>query len=99
MNGETLLLEVTKPESRPDPYPLYAEARRLGVCRQHDGAYLVARYRDVSALLHDPRVSSDPSNRADPVEVPSVRPFITQDEPNHDRLRRTAMNEFGPPHH
>ena len=27
MNGETLLLEITKPESRPDPYPLYAEAR------------------------------------------------------------------------
>jgi cytochrome P450 len=99
MNGETLMLEITKPESRADPYPLYAEARRLGVSRQHDGAYLVATQRDVAALLHDPRVSSDPRNRADPVPLPPVFAFITQDAPNHDRLRRIAMNQFGPPDH
>jgi cytochrome P450 len=99
MNRETLMLEITKPEHRHDPYPLYAEARRLGVTRQHDGAYLVAGHREVAALLHDPRVSSDQRNRADPVPLPPVVPFIGQDAPNHDRLRRIAMNQFGPPDH
>jgi cytochrome P450 len=99
MNSETLMLEITNPEHRHDPYPLYAEARRLGVTRQHDGAYLVAGHREVAALLHDPRVSSDQRNRADPVALPPVIPFIGQDAPNHDRLRRIAMNQFGPPDH
>ncbi len=99
MNGEWLLQEIAKQDSRHDPYPLYAQARALGVCRQHDGAYLVSTHREVSALLHDPRISSDPRNDPGLAEVPPVLPFIRQDQPNHDRLRRMAMNEFGPPDH
>ena len=66
MNEERLVFEIAKQENRPNPYPLYAQARQVGICRQHDGAYVVSRYREVSALLHDPRVSSDPRNLADP---------------------------------
>ena len=99
MNGEWLLQEIAKQDNRHDPYPLYAQARALGVCRQHDGAYLVSTHREVSALLHDPRISSDPRNDPSGVAVPPVLPFIRQDQPDHDRLRRMAMNEFGPPDH
>ncbi len=99
MNEDRLVFEIAKQESRANPYPLYAQARELGICRQHDGAYVVSRYREVSALLHDPRVSSDPRNAADPGPLPPAFPFIRQDAPNHDRLRRLAMNQFGPPDH
>ena len=99
MNEERLVFEIAKQENRPNPYPLYAQARQVGICRQHDGAYVVSRYREVSALLHDPRVSSDPRNLADPQPPPPAFPFIMQDAPNHDRLRRIAMNQFGPPDH
>ena len=99
MNEERLVFEIEKQENRPNPYPLYAQARQVGICRQHDGAYVVSRYREVSALLHDPRVSSDPRNLADPGPLQPAFPFIMQDAPNHDRLRRLAMNQFGPPDH
>jgi cytochrome P450 len=98
MNPEELLLEITKPASRPDPFPLYAEARAAGIVRQSGGAYLVSTHREVTALLHDPRVSSNPHNIAnfeDP--IPPVLPFISQDAADHDRLRRLAMSQFGPP--
>ena len=49
MNGETLLLEITKPESRPTPTRSMPRPAELGVCRQHDGAYLVATYAWSSA--------------------------------------------------
>jgi cytochrome P450 len=100
MNPEGLLLEITKPASRPNPFPLYAEARAAGIVRQDNGAYLVSNHREVTALLHDPRVSSNPHNIANYEEpIPAVRPFIAQDAPDHDRLRRLAMSQFGPPDH
>ena len=58
MNGETLLFEIAKPESRPNPYPLYAEARRLGVSGNMT-ASTWSPVPEVAALLHDPRMSSD----------------------------------------
>jgi cytochrome P450 len=100
MNQGDLLHEITLPASRPNPFPLYAEARAAGICRQRDGAYLVSTHREVTALLHDPRISSDPRNVADPVAPPPpVLPFVMQDPPDHDRLRRVTMRQFGPPGH
>jgi cytochrome P450 len=97
---DEILLEITKPEHRHDPFPLYEEARAAGVCRQQNGAYLVSSYHDVAALLHDPRVSSDPHNIADfEGDLPPVTPFILRDAADHDRLRRTTMRQFGPPDH
>jgi cytochrome P450 len=88
---------------RPDPYPLYAELRKTPVARQDDGSYVVSTYREIVALLHDPRVSSDRRNLAetfegreptDPAQPPA---FIALDPPHHDRLRRLTMRHFGPP--
>jgi cytochrome P450 len=49
--------------NRANPYPLYAELRRTPVSRADDGSYVVSTYAEIVALLHDPRVSSDPHNR------------------------------------
>lgn len=50
---------------RADPYPLYAELRKTPVAALEDGSYVVSTYREIVALLHDPRVSSDRRNLAE----------------------------------
>jgi cytochrome P450 len=91
--------------NRANPYPLYAELRRTPVSRADDGSYVVSTYREIVALLHDPRVSSDVHNRADYAVAgddegtPGLPPnFITLDPPEHDRVRRLLTRHFGPPH-
>ncbi|GAA2454605.1 cytochrome P450 [Actinomadura vinacea] len=86
--------------NRADPYPLYAELRGTPVSRQEDGSYVVSTYREIVALLHDPRVSSDRRNLAHPPAAAEGLPaaFIGLDPPEHDRLRRLTMRHFGPPH-
>ncbi|MFD4952183.1 cytochrome P450 [Streptomyces sp. NPDC058451] len=96
MDSETLLARITDYASRPDPYPLYAELREAGpVVRQADGSYLVGTYHELSALLHDPRMSVDPRLRGETTHKP---PFLRLDDPEHHRLRTLAMRPFGPPH-
>ncbi|MET9416131.1 cytochrome P450 [Streptomyces klenkii] len=102
-SADTLFRRITDYANRADPYPLYAELREHKVARQEDGKYLVGTYDEIAALLHDPRVSSDLRNRAEP--DPSIAPpeglppsFIGRDDPEHDRLRRLTMRPFGPPH-
>ncbi|MGW1803123.1 cytochrome P450 [Streptomyces sp. NPDC001984] len=93
---------------RADPYPLYAELRKTPVVQAEDGSYVVSTYREIVALLHDPRLSSDlrnlPEQGADapaqaPEEGPSELPptFIEIDPPEHDRIRRLLTRNFGPP--
>lgn len=105
MNRESILHTIFDPANRANPYPLFAELRRTPVCWQQDGpdpdgSYVVSTYRDVVALLHDPRLSSDLQNCAQP-EIRrlrgDMRSFIGLDPPEHDRLRRLAMRHFGPP--
>lgn len=94
---------------RADPYPLYAELRKTPVVREEDGSYVVSTYREIVALLHDPRLSSDlrnlpgldagvpaPGSEESPATLPPS--FILTDPPEHDRLRRLLTRNFGPPH-
>ncbi|MFJ9448519.1 cytochrome P450 [Kitasatospora sp. NPDC101235] len=77
-------------------YPLYAELREAGpVVRQADGSHLVGTYHEITALLHDPRMSADPRTRGETTHKP---PFLRLDDPEHHRLRTLAMRPFGPPH-
>jgi cytochrome P450 len=94
-----LMRQVTDPANRHDPYPLYAKLRENRVNQLDDGSYALGRYEDVVALLHDPRISSDPHNAADPSGSTLVDdgPFIQRDPPDHDRMRAIAMRFFGPP--
>ncbi len=94
--------------NRADPYPLYAELRRTPVVRAEDGSYVVSTYREIVALLHDPRLSSDMRNlpelgaggpaQAPEEGFPGLPPnFIELDPPAHDRIRRLLTRNFGPP--
>jgi cytochrome P450 len=74
--------------SRADPWPLYRELRKTPVQRQADGSYLVSRYQDIVALLHDPRISS---------RGPGAPGIIRRDPPEHDRMRQILMCHYGPP--
>ena len=46
-------------ENRHNPYPLYAQLRKTPISQQEDGTYVVSTYREIEALLYDPRISSD----------------------------------------
>src|SRR5258708_21235191 len=102
----TILRQIFDDANRADPYPLWAQLRQTPVGFQEDGpeeagTYVVSTYREIVALLHHPRVSSDLRNSAqtggrpraphDPYE------FINLDPPQHAPLRRLAMRHFGPP--
>lgn len=106
MAQPSIYQQVLDPANRPNPYPLYAELRRTPVTREDDGTYVVSTYNEIFALLHDPRVSSDPRSRpaaagatASPDHGQPELPlsFINHDPPDHDRLRELAMRPFGPP--
>ncbi|WP_216854807.1 cytochrome P450 [Streptomyces pacificus] len=98
MNGESLMRRILDPDSRADPYPLYAELRRTPVCRQEDGSYAVSTYHEVLALLHDPRLTSVNAEQeaADGGRLPPS--ILGMDPPEHDRVRSLLMRQFGPPH-
>jgi cytochrome P450 len=106
MTQASIYEQVLDPASRANPYPLYAELRKTPVARQDDGSYVVSTYHEIVALLHDPRVSSDPRSRPElggvmpaPEDgLPGLpQPFINRNPPEHDRLRGLAMRQFGPP--
>ncbi|MFE5581611.1 cytochrome P450 [Kitasatospora sp. NPDC056531] len=97
--ADTLLERITDYANRPNPYPLYTELREAGpVVRQADGSYLIGTYHEITALLHDPRISADPRSLATPPEGAPKPPFLRLDDPEHHRLRSLAMRPFGPPH-
>ncbi|MEV0382046.1 cytochrome P450 [Nonomuraea sp. NPDC050643] len=99
MTSHNVFEQILDPSGRADPYPLFGELRATPVARQEDGTYVVSTYREIVALLHDPRVSSDRRNLSSDAEPPDLSPaFIGLDPPEHDRLRHLAMRHFGPPH-
>ena len=106
MNQGKLFDDILKPANRPNPYPLYSQLRAIPICKQEDGTYVISTYREIEALLHDPRVSSDerkstrgPGEMAEKIDAGTgdQNPaFIFRDPPDHDRLRRLVMREFTP---
>jgi fatty acid omega-hydroxylase len=114
MTPETAYAEAMKFENRANPYPFFDELRKTPVARVANGLYVVTGYRELMALAHDPRVSSDmghspvgaklaagaaPTAEADHMKAyGTAKTMITSDPPDHDRMRRQAMRHFGPPH-
>ena len=108
MTPEQAWAEAMKYENRANPYPFFDELRKTPVARVMNGIYAVTGYRELVALAHDPRVSSDTSRspltaRPGPEPDPMggygpARSMIASDPPDHDRMRRQAMRHFGPPH-
>lgn len=111
MNAETAWAEAMKFENRPNPYPYFEELRKTPVAKVSEHTYVVTGYRELLALSHDPRVSSDitrsPSGLSGEKPKPTAatvssyanpNSIITSDPPDHDRARRQVMRHFGPPH-
>jgi cytochrome P450 len=64
MTPEQAFAEAMKSENRADPYPFFDELRKTPVARVTNGIYAVTGYKEILALAHDPRVSSDLRNSA-----------------------------------
>ncbi|WP_333772452.1 cytochrome P450 [Streptomyces sp. IBSBF 3136] len=113
MVEETPWQQALRYANRANPYPFYEELRKQPVARQPDGTYVVSTYREIVALLHDPRVSSDPRKCpvpaavraegsgeavAEPIREALTEPnIITCDPPEHDRDRSMMMPHFAGP--
>jgi cytochrome P450 len=107
VTGGGIWRQILDYSHRADPYPLYAELRETPVLRLEDGSYVVSTYREIVALLHDPRLSSDARNLpemaaggdfASDEASPGLPPnFIRTDPPEHDRMRRLLTQDYGPP--
>jgi cytochrome P450 len=102
----TILRHIYDYTNRVNPYPLWAKLRENPVSFQEDGpdeagTYVVSTYREIAALLHDPRISSDLRKSIQtggrPQNSTATYQFISLDPPEHDRLRRLTMRHFGPP--
>jgi cytochrome P450 len=113
MTPETAWAEAMKFENRANPYPFFDELRKTPVVHVGNGLYAVTGYRELLALAHDPRVSSDishsplsakPAAGAEAAGAEHMKAYgkepsmIVSDPPDHDRTRRQAMRHFGPPH-
>ncbi|MEV4238641.1 cytochrome P450 [Nocardia sp. NPDC049737] len=59
MTAETAWAEAMTYDNRADPYPFFAELRKTPVVQVADNLYVVTGYRELLALAHDPRISSD----------------------------------------
>jgi cytochrome P450 len=108
MDRGKLFAQALDPANRANPYPLYARLRQTPVALQEDGTYVVSTYREIVALLHDPRIRSldaDHPHRAGALAVSgklatsgreSAPPFLFFDPSDHDRLHRLVMHQFTP---
>jgi cytochrome P450 len=87
-----------------DPYPAYARLRAAGpLARGGPAQWLVTRYRDVSALLADPRLAHEFPEQYhrfsagdSPLRSFFERIILDRDRPAHTRLRRLMGQAFSP---
>jgi cytochrome P450 len=95
-------LDPFLPEHRRDPYPLYRKLRELDPAhRSPAGPLILTRHADATAVLRDPRFSSNPSHLGG--ERPQVGPrrvdtkvLLFLDPPDHTRLRSLVAKAFTP---
>ena len=91
-----VLAQILDYANRADPYPLYAQLRKTPVFRAPNGSYVVSTYREIWALMHDPRigVGAFGGNAGAGAGGGGPGSFIGMDPPAHDRLRRLATSHF-----
>jgi len=103
MDAQAVTQALLTPDGRADPYPLYAEAHRLGaVSAISDGWYLVPGYAAASQLLRNPafgppgpqaRTPSQPERPALALMSLSV---LESSPPGHGRMRSVLSSSFTP---
>jgi cytochrome P450 PksS len=100
------------PAFKADPYPFYAHLRaeqpiHRGTLPGGRAVWLVTRYDDVMMVLHDPRFVKSPGRAMTPEQrqaMPQMTPalklmnegLLSQDPPNHTRLRALVSKAFTP---
>jgi cytochrome P450 len=100
------LAALADPAVLPDPYPVLARLREASPFAEAvrgepeaDGSLVVVgRHKDCSAILRDPRASSERSRSLLAPEPEQRRPqsFLSMDPPDHTRLRRLVSKAFAP---
>jgi cytochrome P450 len=93
------LSTLADPAVLPDPYPVLAALREASPFAEAGGALVVAgRYEDCSAILRDPRASSERNRSLLAPQQRQRRPpsFLSLDPPDHTRLRRLVSKAFAP---
>ena len=88
MTPEQAWAEAMKFENRWKPYKFFDELRKTPVARVMNGLYVVTGYREIMALGHDPRVSSDLRNR-------SLGPQKSGNEPKDSAPVSEMMEKYG----
>lgn len=107
--GHERCLRLFTRDMRADPYPFYAWLRERHAAYFDDvhGFWLITRYADVAAALHDPRLRSERSASLEKLKqagVEDLKPvFQAQDDmtlfcdpPKHTRLRALMQKAFSP---
>jgi len=98
--ADELAFNPFDPETRRDPFALYARARHEYPVYPHTGLPVtsVFRYADIHAILKDPSTWSNnfpPPPGIDPESFPKPS-MLGQDPPEHDRLRALVNQAFTP---
>jgi len=93
------LADLGNPAVLPDPYPVLAGLRSASPFAEFDGAFVVVgRHADCSAVLRDPRASSQRDKSLIARHGPRRRrerpSFLSLDPPDHTRLRRLVSKAF-----
>ncbi|TDW23242.1 cytochrome P450 [Kribbella kalugense] len=92
-----LIESLLSPAGRADPFPLYAEAHRLGpVLPITDSAFLVVGYAASNEVLRNPgfRIPTNPSSQ--PSLELMQRSILRANPPDHGRMRSLISQVFTP---
>jgi cytochrome P450 len=95
-----------RPQTKTNPYPLYADMRRRPLVRSALGPWMTANHATAESILRDRRFSSSPVHQrgyqppsypaGDPrAELPATD-LLTMDPPDHTRIRRLVSGAFTP---
>lgn len=106
------LFDFYSPAFRANPYPFYQRLREedpvhwgLPFEPFYEGAWHIARYADVSAILKDQRFGKEPVHNGSTPEIPgTVQAYLDMsrlailraDPPDHTRLRALVSKAFTP---
>jgi cytochrome P450 len=97
---------LLQPQTKANPYPLYADLRRRGLTHSPLGPWAASDHATVSSVLRDPRFSASPTHQSNyrPPSYPPDDPrsdlpaadLLTMDPPDHTRVRRLVSGAFSP---
>jgi cytochrome P450 len=107
-----MLVDLSTPEFRADPYPIYAQLRHSNPIVQmksrRANSWIVTRYDDVMAILKDPRFCND-SRKLNPEAEKRANAWwqprllsgfrstmLSLDDPDHRRVRDLVHRAFTP---